>query len=160
MHMAGFTAGHYFHGIIGCMNMPAGHPAKTGKPTLGRLFVAGITGGIIAAGFNVILLLMAGVFEIEVSTIAGTGATRSMAARQVVLFSMAPAAIGTLLYFALMRITGKAAMIFTTIAVIVVLLSLLPILGQPLSPAGMVVLALMHIVAGGVITYWLTRRTV
>lgn len=132
------------------------------RPSFGNVLKAGVIGGIIAAGVNVILLLLAGVFGIPLMVLAGpppNQQTMALTAVPVILFTLLPAIIGALLFFVLTRITGKAAMIFTVIAVIVVLLSLLPIFGQPLNAGGMIVLTLMHVVAGGVVTYWLTKRS-
>ncbi len=77
---------------------------------------------------------------------------------QVILLSVLPALIGGLLYFVLTKISARAATIFTIIAVIVVLLSLLPVFGQPLTIGGIIVLALMHLLAAAVITWALTTR--
>lgn len=132
------------------------------KPSFGNVLKAGIIGGVIAAGFNVIVLLLAGVFGIPLVVMGGPPPNQqamTLTAPQVILFSVLPAIIGALVFFLLTRMTAKAATIFTVIAVIIVLLSLLPVFGQPLSAAGIIALALMHFIAGGIVTYWLTRRT-
>lgn len=135
--------------------------SNTAKPGFGSVLKAGIIGGITAAGFNVIVLLLAGVFGIALNVMAGPPPNQqamALTAPAVILLSILPALIGAVLYFVLTRITAKAATIFTIIAVVIVLLSLLPVFGQPLSTAGMIALVLMHFIAGGVVTYWLTRR--
>jgi hypothetical protein len=132
------------------------------KPTIGSVLKAGLIGGVIAAGVNTILLLLAGVFGIALNVLVGPPPNQQqmpLAVPPVVLLSIVPAIIGALLYFLLTRITDKAATIFIVIAVVVVLVSLLPVFGQPLNAGGMIVLALMHFVAGGVVTYWLTQRS-
>lgn len=132
------------------------------KPSFGSVLKAGLIGGITAAGLNVIVLLLAGVFGIVLNVMAGPPPNQqamTLTAVPVILLSIMPAIIGALLFFLLTRISAKAATIFTVIAVVIVLLSLLPVLGQPLSAAGMITLTLMHFIAAGVITYWLTKRS-
>ena len=131
------------------------------KPGIGSLLKAGVIGGTIAAGLNVILLLLAGMFGIALDLMAGpppAQQTMALTTPAVVVFTILPAIIGALLLFVLARFTTKSAAIFIVIAVVVTLLSLLPVLSQPLTAAGMIVLALMHVIAAGVITYWLIRR--
>lgn len=143
------------------MNAQASLPTTSLKPSFGNVLKAGLIAGVIAAGLNVIVLLLAGVFSISLVVMAGDPANQqamTLSAPPIILLSIVPAIIGALVFFLLTRISAKAATIFTVIAVVIALLSLLPILGQPLGAAGMVALALMHFIAAGVITFWLTRR--
>lgn len=144
------------------MNAQASVATSSAKPSFGSVLKTGIIGGITAAGINVIVLLLAGVFGISLDVLAGPPPNQqamTLTAPPVILLSILPAILGALLFFLLTRITAKATTIFTVIAVVIVLLSLLPVLGQPLAAAGKAALALMHFIAAGVITYWLTRRT-
>lgn len=158
--MAGNKAGHFCI-IHNNMSTQASIISSPAKPTFVNVLKAGLIGGITAAGLNVILLLLAGVFGITLVVMAGNPAEQqamTLTAVPIILFSIMPALIGALVFFLLTRISAKAATIFTVIAVVITILSLLPVLGQPLAPVGMIVLALMHFIAAGVITYWLTKR--
>jgi hypothetical protein len=144
------------------MNAQATLATTPAKPSFGSVLKAGIIGGITAAGLNIIVLLLAGVFGISLNVMAGPPPNQqamTLTAVPVILFSFVPAIIGALVFFLLTRITAKAATIFIVIAVVIVLLSLLPIFGQPLSAGGVIALVLMHFIAGGVVTYWLTQRS-
>lgn len=123
---------------------------------------AALIGGGIAAVGNLILLVLAGLLNIPLMVQAGppgpNAPVMALGAVQVIIFSVLPALIGGLIYFALTKVSAKAAIIFIIIAVVVALLSLLPIFGQPLSAGGMVVLILMHVVAAAAITWALVAR--
>lgn len=123
---------------------------------------AALIGGGIAAVGNLILLVLAGLLNIPLMVQAGppgpNAPVMALGAVQVIIFSVLPALIGGLIYFALTKVSAKAVIIFIIIAVVVALLSLLPIFGQPLSAGGMVVLILMHVVAAAAITWALVAR--
>lgn len=123
---------------------------------------AALVGAAIAAVGNLILLLLAGLFNIPLTVAVGppgqNAPVMSLGAVQVIIFSVLPALMGGLLYFVLTRLSARASAIFIVIAVIVALLSLLPIFGQPLTAGGVVVLILMHIVAAAAITWALVTR--
>ncbi len=131
--------------------------------SLGSVFKAALIGGGIAAIGNLVLWLLANVLNIALTVLAGppgpNAPVMSIAAPMVIIFSLLPALIGGLLYFVFTRVSARGATIFTVLAVVIVLLSLIPILGQPLTPPGMVVLILMHIVAAAAITWALTMRS-
>jgi hypothetical protein len=81
-----------------------------------------------------------------------------------ILFTVVPAIVAVLLYAALMRFTSNPARIFTNIAVVVLIVSLIPDLTYiPLVPgassAQTAILMLMHVVAAGVIVSMLTKLT-
>jgi hypothetical protein len=81
-----------------------------------------------------------------------------------ILFTVVPAILAVLLYAALMRFTSNPARIFTNIAVIVLVLSLIPDLiyipSVPGASSGQTaILMLMHIVAAAVIVFTLTTLT-
>ncbi|GIV85338.1 MAG: hypothetical protein KatS3mg052_2345 [Candidatus Roseilinea sp.] len=58
----------------------------------------------------------------------------------------------------LTKISAKGRRIFIAVAVAVFLLSLLPIFAQPATPAGLAILALMHLVAAAGIAWALVSR--
>jgi hypothetical protein len=81
-----------------------------------------------------------------------------------ILFTVVPAIAAVLLYAALIRFTSNPARIFTTIAVVVLIVSWIPDLtyipSVPGSSSGQTaILMLMHVVAAVVIVSMLTRLT-
>jgi hypothetical protein len=81
-----------------------------------------------------------------------------------ILFTVVPAIVAVLLYAALMRFTSNPARIFTNIAVVVLIVSLIPDLtyipSVPGASSGQTaILMLMHVVAAGVIVSVLTTLT-
>ena len=81
-----------------------------------------------------------------------------------ILFTVVPAVVAVLLYAALVRFTSNPARIFTTIAVVVLIASLIPDLtyipSVPGASAGQTaILMLMHVVAAVVIVSMLTTMT-
>ena len=82
----------------------------------------------------------------------------------MILFTVVPAIIAVLLYAALMRFTRDPARIFTNIAVVVLILSLIPDLiyipSVPGATTGQTaILMVMHVVAAVVIVSVLTTQT-
>ena len=81
-----------------------------------------------------------------------------------ILFTVVPAVVAVLLYALLMRFSGDPARIFTNVAVVVLILSLIPDLtyipSVPGATSGQTaILMLMHVVAAGVIVWMLTTLT-
>ena len=81
-----------------------------------------------------------------------------------ILFTVVPAIVAVLVYAALIRFTTNPARIFTNIAIVVLILSLIPDLtyipSVPGATSGQTaVLMLMHVVAAVVIVSMLTRLT-
>jgi hypothetical protein len=81
-----------------------------------------------------------------------------------ILFTVVPAIVAVLLYAALVRFSGNPARIFTNIAVVVLIVSLIPDLtyipSVPGATSGQTaILMLMHVVAAGVIVSMLTSFT-
>lgn len=81
-----------------------------------------------------------------------------------ILFTVVPAVVAVLLYAALIRFTSNPARIFTNIAVVVLIVSLIPDLtyipSVPGASSGQTaILMLMHVVAAGVIVWMLTTLT-
>ena len=81
-----------------------------------------------------------------------------------ILFTVVPAIVAVLLYAALMRFTSNPARIFTNIAIVVLVLSLIPDLtyipSVPGASSGQTaVLMVMHVVAAAVIVSILTTQT-
>ncbi len=81
-----------------------------------------------------------------------------------ILFTVVPAVVAVLLYAVLMRFSGDPARIFTNVAVVVLIVSLIPDLtyipSVPGASSGQTaILMLMHVVAAGVILWMLTTLT-
>src|SRR5215213_8412143 len=81
-----------------------------------------------------------------------------------ILFTVVPAIVAVLLYAVLMRFSRNPARIFTNIAVVVLIASLIPDLtyipSVPGATSGQTaILMLMHVVAAGVIVWMLTNFT-
>lgn len=81
-----------------------------------------------------------------------------------ILFTVVPAIVAVLLYAALMRFTSNPARIFTNIAIVVLILSLIPDLtyipSVPGASSGQTaILMVMHVVAAAVIVSILTTQT-
>ena len=79
-----------------------------------------------------------------------------------ILFTVVPAIVAVLLYAVLMRFTNNPARIFTNIAIIVLILSLIPDLTYiptvPGATSGQTaILMVMHVVAASVIVWMLTN---
>src|SRR5918998_5605099 len=80
-----------------------------------------------------------------------------------ILFTVVPAIVAVLLYAVLMRFSGNPARIFTNIAVVVLIVSLIPDLiyipSVPGATSGQTaILMLMHVVAAAVIVWMLTTQ--
>lgn len=138
------------------------NPTLRGSVSFGSVVKAALTGAGIAAVGNLVLLFIAGAINIPLNVMAGPPGPGVQATPimpiQVILSSLLPAIIGGLLYFALTKISAKGATIFTVIAIVVALASLLAVFGQPLTMPGMIVLILMHLFAAVAITWALTKR--
>ena len=81
-----------------------------------------------------------------------------------ILFTVVPAIVAVLLYAALIRFTSNPARIFTNIAIVVLILSLIPDLtyipSVPGASSGQTaILMVMHVVAAAVIVSILTTQT-
>ena len=81
-----------------------------------------------------------------------------------ILFTVVPAIVAVLFYAILMRFTSNPARIFTNIAIVVLILSLIPDLtyipSVPGASSGQTaILMVMHVVAAGVIVWMLTNFT-
>lgn len=109
---------------------------------LGRLLLAGLVAGVAAAVVNAVLYAF-GAIDPDVTTPAG----QSITLAPVLLFSVVPNVLGGLVLWAILR-SGRTVRLFQIIVAVVTVLSLLalPPLG---APTGMlIVLGLMHLVAG------------
>jgi hypothetical protein len=127
---------------------------------LGRILLAGLAGGALAAAVNTALLLIgkaAGVaFLAPVN-----GPTAPLVALQplnVIMLSLIPALIAALLLTGLARLTRHPQLIFQAVAGAFLLFSLIPDWALPMdSLATRILLSLMHLVAAALIVGALLR---
>ena len=126
---------------------------KTGiKPFLTGALVAGLTGAVLN-----------NLYSYAYSAITGFSIPQVINVGSVTMSSFGPALLGALFYFVLSRFTSRATPIFVVAGIVLVIVSFagsfMPQLpdGSP-TPAGFAGLTLpMHIIAGGVIIWVLTR---
>ena len=134
-------------------------PAESRPVSRGRFALVGL--GTVAAAViaNLLVYLLGSVvvgYDPQFVVLSNASGT--------ILFTVVPAIVAVLLYAALMRFTSNPARIFTNIAVVVLVLSLIPDLtyipSVPGASSGQTaILMLMHVVAAGVIVWMLTTLT-
>ena len=125
----------------------------------GRFALVGLGTVVAAVLANLIVYLIGSVvvgYDPQFVVLANASGT--------ILFTVVPAVVGVLLYAALIRFTSNPARIFTNIAVVVLIISLIPDLTYiPTVPGASTgqtaILMLMHVVAAVVIVSMLTRLT-
>jgi hypothetical protein len=125
----------------------------------GRFALVGLGTVVAAVLANLLVYLIGSVvvdYDPQFVVLANPSAT--------ILFTVVPAIVAVLLYAALIRFTSNPARIFTKIAVVVLILSLIPDLiyipSVPGATSGQTaILMVMHVVAASVIVWMLTNFT-
>jgi hypothetical protein len=125
----------------------------------GRFALVGLGTVVAAVLANLLVYLIGSVvvdYDPQFVVLANPSAT--------ILFTVVPAIVAVLLYAALIRFTSNPARIFTNIAVVVLILSLIPDLtyipSVPGATSGQTaILMVMHVVAASVIVWMLTNFT-
>ncbi|MCS6846196.1 MAG: DUF6069 family protein [Anaerolineae bacterium] len=137
-------------------------PSAESRTSFGTIAQAAALGAGIAVVGNLALLLIANLLSIPLTVMTGPpgpdAPVTTLGPAPVIVSSVLPALVGALIYRLLTKISAKGRQIFIAVAVVVFLVSLLPISAQPLTPAGMAILALMHLVAAAGITWALVSR--
>ncbi|GBL37114.1 hypothetical protein EMGBD1_08010 [Anaerolineaceae bacterium] len=127
------------------------------KLSMNTTWRKGLTAAAFAAVINTVLYVAGsalGGFPAEVITPMGTPITLVA----VILASIAPLLVGTVVYTLLNRWTTNPNRWFTIIAILVLLAFVPGPLTLPNAPMLMIVLLeVMHLVAGGALLYFLTR---
>jgi len=127
------------------------------KLSMATTWRQGLTAAAIAAVINTVLYVAGsalGGFRADVITPMGTPITLAA----VILASIAPLLVGTLVYTLLYRWTTNPNRWFTILAILVLLAFVPGPLTLPNAPLLMIVLLeVMHLVAGGALLYLLTR---
>src|SRR5215213_1995166 len=134
-------------------------PVASRGVSRGRFALIGL--GTIAAAViaNLLVYLLGSVvvgYDPEFIVLANASGT--------ILFTVVPAIVAVLLYAVLMRFTNNPARIFTNIAIVVLILSLIPdLIYIPTVPGATsgqtAILMVMHVVAAAVIVWMLTNFT-
>jgi hypothetical protein len=125
----------------------------------GRFALVGLGTVVAAVLANLLVYLIGSVvvdYDPQFVVLANPSAT--------ILFTVVPAIVAVLLYAALIRFTSNPARIFTNIAVVVLILSLIPdLIYIPSAPGATIgqtaILMVMHVVAAVVIVSVLTTQT-
>jgi hypothetical protein len=125
----------------------------------GRFALVGLGTVVAAVLANLLVYLIGSVvvdYDPQFVVLANPSAT--------ILFTVVPAIVAVLLYAALIRFTSNPARIFTNIAVVVLIVSLIPDLiyipSVPGATSGQTaILMVMHVVAASVIVWMLTNFT-
>jgi hypothetical protein len=141
------------------MSSSSAVPEDTRAIDWGRFALVGLGTVVAAVAANVLVYLIGGALVgydpgfVVLATVWGT-----------VLFTAVPAIVAVLLYAILLRFSSDPARVFTIIAAVVLLLSLIPdityiptVPGS--SPTQTAVLMVMHVVAAIVIVSMLTKLT-
>ena len=141
--------------------LPLSSSASVASPAVGRgrFVLVGIATVAAAVIANLLVFLLGSVvvgYNPQFIVLANASGT--------ILFTVVPAIVAVLVYAALMRFTSNPARIFTNIAVVVLIVSLIPDLtyipSVPGATSGQIaVLMLMHVVAAIVIVSMLTTLT-
>ena len=134
-------------------------PAAPRTMNWGRFALVGLGTVLAAVLANLLIYLIGSVvvgYDPQFVVLANASGT--------ILFTVVPAVVAVLLYAALIRFTSNPARIFTNIAVVVLIVSLIPDLtyipSVPGASAGQTaILMLMHVVAAVVIVSMLTTLT-
>lgn len=134
--------------------------AQEARTNVGSLIRAGLLAAVVAALGNVLVLLVSqSALGLDIVIPAQPGSTQLMTLSiPVVIGVSAVSALGaTLLLALLQRFTARALRIFQIIGVLFLLVSFAPVVGVPADTGVLVVLGLMHIVAGAAIIGILSR---
>jgi len=120
---------------------------------LKHAFYAGVIAGIIN---SIIFLIAKSNGGVSDTTLLPGGKPLSLAS--VIVSSLGTAILAAFVLFVLAKFTGNPVRVFTIVAVVLLLLSLAGSFGIPRIPVQTrLVLALMHLVAAGLIIYFLRK---
>ena len=136
------------------ISLPA--PERAAAAARGRFAVVGLATAAAAVIANVVVYFLAGAlvgYDPRFLPLADVTPT--------IFFTLLPAVVATLLYAGLLRWSGNPARVFTIVAVVVFVVTLIPgFVYIPTVPGASVeqtaILVLMHLVAAGVIVGMLT----
>lgn len=130
-------------------------------PSLVSYLQTGAIAGVIAAIINVIVYFIGRAVGVPFDIIGQPGTPiMPLPVFAIVMFSVVPGIGAAVLAWLLNRYTARGNTIFVGIAVVFLLLSLIPdiTMPDPVTMGTRIGLIIMHFVAGGVITYMLSRK--
>jgi Family of unknown function (DUF6069) len=130
-------------------------------PSIVSYLQTGVIAGVIAAIGNVIVYFVGQALGASFDIIMQPSTpVVPLPIVAIVMFSVVPALGAALLAWALNRYIARGNAIFVGIAVVFLLLSIIPdiTMPDPVTNATRLGLIVMHFVAGGVITYMLSRK--
>jgi hypothetical protein len=139
--------------------LSSSEPEASRSLSWGRFALIGLATVVAAVLANVLVYFIGSAvvgYDPQFIVLANVSAT--------ILFTVVPAIVAVLLYAILLRFSSNPARIFTNIAVVVLIISLIPDLAYIPSVPGAssgqtAILMLMHVVAAGVIVWMLTTLT-
>lgn len=130
-------------------------------PSIVSYLQTGVIAGVIAAIVNVIVYFVGQALGASFDIIMQPGTpVIPLPIPAIILFSVVPALGAAVLAWALNRYVARGNAIFVGIAVVFLLVSVIPdiTMPDPVTNATRLGLMVMHFVAGGVITYMLSRK--
>ena len=129
------------------------------NPTKSKIINAALVAGGITAASNIAAYFIARASNVSllVAIPPGSPTMQALPLTAVVLASIVPAFVGAAVLAILRRFAPRADLIFQILSAIIVVVSLGGPLRQPTDDATKFVLNLMHVLAGGIIVYGLTR---
>lgn len=130
-------------------------------PSIVSYLQTGVLAGIMAAIVNVIVYFVGQALGASFDIIMQPGTPMiPLPIVAIILFSVVPALGAAVLAWALNRYVTRGNAIFVGIAVVFLLVSIIPdiTMPDPVTNATRLGLIVMHFVAGGVITYLLSRK--
>ncbi len=121
------------------------------------MLLRALSGVVASVAALLIWLVAVPILDVKLDFADMTGATQTVVPAAIILFSIVPALAGWALLALLERVTPRRALpIWTTVAVLALLLSFVPLFG--VSAGAAVALGLMHLAVGAVIIA-IMRRT-
>ena len=139
--------------------LSSSEPEASRSMSWGRFALIGLATVVAAVLANVLVYFIGSAvvgYDPQFIVLANVSAT--------ILFTVVPAIVAVLLYAILLRFSSNPERIFTILAVVVLIISLIPDLAYIPSVPGAssgqtAILMLMHVVAAGVIVWMLTTLT-
>jgi hypothetical protein len=142
------------------MNMEILDSSSVKPVSVGAIAKAAVIGIGISVVGNVILYLTASALGAMPESVVLPNAGEPITLVPVVLSSIVPLIIASLLYWLLVRFTKKPDLIFCIISGVILVLWAFTPFSIPNAPFNMILtLELMHVVAGGAIVFALTQLT-
>ncbi|MBC8084041.1 MAG: hypothetical protein H7Z21_12590 [Hymenobacter sp.] len=130
------------------------------KLTFGQSITAGLLAGLAAAVLNAVLFFVFHATGVLTDTVYVQPPNQPLTIMPVIMASLVPALVGSIVFFLLEKFTNNGFRIFSILAVILVVLSLASPFTVPQNgTVGYgVVLCVMHLVVAAALLYFLRKR--